>query len=107
MKALEARLAAHGSMWGVNNAWRRVQEHDRVLDCVSPEARALLGGRMEALEARLAPGCSVLTWASMNIDGYLHYAHQVGSLSGDPTGRRASIQIGRLWMQKRSCQESS
>ena len=53
------------------------QEHDRVLDEVPECARALLRARMDALEQRLAPGCSLLTWASMNIDGYLRYARQV------------------------------
>ena len=53
------------------------QEHDRVLDEVPDCARPLLAPRVAALEARLAPGCTVLTWASMNIDGYLHYARQV------------------------------
>ena len=61
-----------------------------MLDCVPAETRALLGGRMDALEARLAPGCSVLTWASMNIDGYLHYAHQARR-PPDPQGRPESF----------------
>ncbi len=48
-----------------------------MLDEVPACARALLAPRLDSLEARLAPGCSALTWASMNIDGYLHYARQV------------------------------
>ena len=48
-----------------------------MLDEVPACARALLAPRMDALEARLGPGCAALTWASMNIDGYLHYARQV------------------------------
>lgn len=39
--------------------------------------RPLMLPHLAAMEAKLRPGCSVLTWASMNIDGYLHYAHQV------------------------------
>ena len=40
-------------------------------------ARPLLEPHLAAMEARLQPGATVLTWASMNIDGYLHFAHAV------------------------------
>lgn len=40
-------------------------------------ARPLLEPHLAAMEARLRPGATVLTWASMNIDGYLHFAHAV------------------------------
>lgn len=44
-------------------------------------ARPLLEPHLAAMEARLRPGATVLTWASMNIDGYLHFAHAVRLLT--------------------------
>jgi hypothetical protein len=40
--------------------------------------RPLLQPHLEDLADKLQPGLLVLTWTSMNIDGYLHRFHQVG-----------------------------
>ena len=40
--------------------------------------RPLLQPHLEDLADKLRPGLLVLTWTSMNIDGYLHRFHQVG-----------------------------
>ena len=56
------------------------QEHERVVGSVPAAALQLLEPHLAAMEARLRPGATVLTWASMNIDGYLHFAHQVTHL---------------------------
>lgn len=37
----------------------------------------LLAPHLEDLRDKMAPGLLVLTWTSMNIDGYLHRFHQV------------------------------
>ncbi len=37
---------------------------------------AVLGPHLEAVDAALAPGLGLLTWTSLNIDGYLHSVHQ-------------------------------
>ena len=42
-------------------------------------ARPLLNVHLEDLDAQLKPGAYVLTWVSLNIDGYLHNLHQVCS----------------------------
>ena len=52
------------------------QEHEKVVRRMASAALPLLKPHLEAMEARLRPGATVLTWASMNIDGYLHFAHQ-------------------------------
>ena len=54
-----------------------VQEHEQPLGCVPLLARPLLEPHLLELEAKLRPGTLYLTWASMNIDGYLHYAQKV------------------------------
>ena len=38
---------------------------------------AVLRPQMEAVDVALAPGLGLLTWTSLNIDGYLHRVHQV------------------------------
>ena len=44
-------------------------------------ARVLLKPHLEDIEARLKPGAYLLTWTSLNIDGYLHHLHMVCLLS--------------------------
>lgn len=41
-------------------------------------ARSLLRPHLEDVDNKIQPGAVILTWASMNIDGYLHHIHQVG-----------------------------
>jgi len=38
---------------------------------------AVLGPHLNAVDAALAPGMGLLTWTSLNIDGYLHRVHLV------------------------------
>ena len=56
---------------------RFVQEHERVLSLVPPVTRGLLRPHLEDVDNKIQPGAVILTWASMNIDGYLHHIHQV------------------------------
>ncbi|KAK9841874.1 hypothetical protein WJX81_008571 [Elliptochloris bilobata] len=53
-----------------------LREYERVVDGVPAEARALLKVHLADLEARLRPGELVLTWASLNVDGFLHSLQQ-------------------------------
>ncbi|KAK9794950.1 hypothetical protein WJX73_010224 [Symbiochloris irregularis] len=52
-----------------------LQEHERVLAQVPDAGRVLLKPHMDDIEARLRPGAYLLTWTSLNIDGYLHHLH--------------------------------
>ena len=54
-----------------------VQEHERVVAGIPAAAKPLLKPHLEDLDAKLKPGAFVLTWVSLNIDGYLHNLHQV------------------------------
>ena len=54
-----------------------LQELEHILSSVPLLARPLLEPHLLELEAKLRPGTLYLTWASMNIDGYLHYAQKV------------------------------
>ena len=47
-----------------------------MVDWVPAEARALLRVHLADLEARLRPGELVLTWASLNVDGFLQSLQQ-------------------------------
>ncbi len=40
-------------------------------------AKVLLRPHVEDIEAKLKPGAFLLTWTSLNIDGYLHHLHMV------------------------------
>jgi dynein heavy chain len=43
---------------------------------VKPSMKAMLMGHLGNIEDKLKPGIYVLTWTSLNIDGYLHHLHQ-------------------------------
>ena len=53
------------------------QELERLTSSVHPVLRSLLGPHLEDLCDKMQPGLLVLTWTSVNIDGYLHRFHQV------------------------------
>lgn len=44
---------------------------------VKPTLKLLLKPHMADLDEKIRPGTSVLTWTSMNIDGYVYRFHQV------------------------------
>ena len=48
-----------------------------MLSLVPPVTRGLLRPHLEDVDNKIQPGAVILTWASMNIDGYLHHIHQV------------------------------
>lgn len=48
-----------------------------MLSLVPPVTRSLLRPHLEDVDNKIQPGAMILTWASMNIDGYLHHIHQV------------------------------
>ena len=50
-----------------------------MLSLVPPVTRSLLRPHLEDVDNKIQPGAMILTWASMNIDGYLHHIHQVPS----------------------------
>mmetsp|Transcript_13743 Transcript_13743/g.31844 ORF Transcript_13743/g.31844 Transcript_13743/m.31844 type:complete len:4493 (+) Transcript_13743:136-13614(+) len=52
-----------------------LKEYDRVLARVIPVVKPLLKPHLEDLNRKIQPGMLVLTWQSMNIDGYLHRIH--------------------------------
>ena len=63
-----------------NQLSHALKEYDRVTSAIVPVAKPLLGPHLDDLEKKLAPGMYILTWTSMNIDGYLMHVHT--SLSG-------------------------
>ena len=42
-----------------------------------PVLRPVLAAHLDDIEWKLSPGLRLLTWSSLNIDGYLHRIHQV------------------------------
>jgi dynein heavy chain len=52
-----------------------LKEHARVMASINPVAKPLLAPHVEDLEKRISPGLYILTWTSMNIDGYLRRVH--------------------------------
>eukprot|EP00884_Botryococcus_braunii_P007425 jgi/Botrbrau1/16684/Bobra.0317s0002.1 len=53
-----------------------LKEYSRVLGQIRPLVKPLLSPHLEDLENKIKPGAYVLTWMSMNIDGFLHLFHQ-------------------------------
>jgi len=52
-----------------------LQEYDRIVGMVVPLVRPLLEPHLNDLENKIQPGRVLLTWQSMNIDGYLQRMH--------------------------------
>ena len=53
-----------------------LKEYDRVVATTLGVTKPLLALHMEVLEKKIQPGMYVLTWTSMNIDGYLQRCQQ-------------------------------
>ena len=54
-----------------------MQEHEEVTSLIMPVVRPLLRPHLEDVELKIQPGAVLLTWTSMNIDGYIHIVKQV------------------------------
>lgn len=55
----------------------QVREFEQLMAHMQPVFKPLLKPHLEDLEKKVAPGLFILTWASMNVDGYLHRFKQV------------------------------
>lgn len=66
------------------------QELERLTASVPAVLRPLLQPHLDDLADKMQPGLLVLTWTSMNIDGYLHRFHQVGWCGCCWSGGRAA-----------------
>ena len=53
-----------------------VREHQRILDSIATIVKPLLKPHIDDLEKKLAPGLSVLSWTSLNVDGFIHLLTQ-------------------------------
>lgn len=49
-----------------------VKEHSRVMNSMRSILKPLLKPHIDDLEKKLAPGLTVLSWMSLNIDGFIH-----------------------------------
>ncbi len=58
-------------------ACESMQEHEEVTSLIMPVVRPLLRPHLEDVELKIQPGAVLLTWTSMNIDGYIHIVKQV------------------------------
>ena len=53
-----------------------VSQYEEVMESIPKVARALMQPHVDDLERKVQPGMFILTWTSMNIDGYLHRIHR-------------------------------
>jgi len=49
-----------------------VHEYDAVIAQLAPTIKPLIRPHLDDMDRKVAPGFALLTWTSMNIDGYLH-----------------------------------
>lgn len=56
-----------------------VAEHARIMGSLRSIVKPLLKPHIADLEQKLAPGLTVLSWMSLNIDGFIHLLTQVCS----------------------------
>ena len=52
-----------------------LKEYERVLSMVPPVVKPVIRAHLEDLDRKIQPGMVLLTWQSMNIDGYLLRVH--------------------------------
>jgi len=52
-----------------------LKEYERVLALVPPVCKPIIRPHLEDLDRKIQPGMVILTWASMNIDGFLNRVH--------------------------------
>ncbi|CAM9753381.1 unnamed protein product [Sphacelaria rigidula] len=78
-----------------NNLKHALREYHQLVRSIVPVMKALLQPHVQAVEQRLRPGWTVLTWTSMNIDGYrksvqegLHRLQQVIAKANDIVDNR-------------------
>lgn len=55
-----------------------VREYEHVVGRLHSTIKPLLRPHLDDMEKKISPGFHLLTWTSMNIDGYLHRFKQVG-----------------------------
>ncbi len=49
-----------------------MREYEGVVARLQSTIKPLLRPHLEDMEKKIAPGFSLLTWTSMNVDGYIH-----------------------------------
>lgn len=59
-----------------------VRQHDLTVGQLQPTIKPLIRPHLEDMERKITPGFALLTWNSMNIDGYLHRFKQVCGATG-------------------------
>lgn len=69
----------------------QVRQYESVLRAVAPVFKPLLKPHLQDMERKVAPGLFSLTWASMNVDGYLHRFKQVRRGSNPNPAPRACL----------------
>lgn len=60
-----------------NQLCHTVNHYEHAISMLRASIRPLLKPHMEDMLRKIAPGLVLLTWTSMNIDGYLHKFKQV------------------------------
>eukprot|EP01028_Stygiella_incarcerata_P006636 TRINITY_DN270_c0_g1_i1.p1 TRINITY_DN270_c0_g1~~TRINITY_DN270_c0_g1_i1.p1 ORF type:complete len:4523 (-),score=1222.92 TRINITY_DN270_c0_g1_i1:192-13760(-) len=71
-------------------------EYERVAQRIIPIVRPIMQPHLNDLERKIQPGMTVLTWTSMNIDGYLHRIHQGSIKLEDLVGKINDIIENRI-----------
>ena len=69
---------------------------------VRPALRALLRPHLDDLHDKMVPGMLVLTWTSMNIDGYLHRFHQARPVCSNSCAASMPLAL-RCWADPSMC----
>ena len=61
-----------------------MREHTRIVASINTIIKPLLKPHVDDLEKKIAPGLAILSWTSMNVDGYIHRLTQVPRSSPAP-----------------------
>ncbi|PSC73956.1 flagellar outer dynein arm heavy chain gamma [Micractinium conductrix] len=79
-----------------NQLSHALAELERLTAVVPTVLTPLLAPHLEDLRDKMAPGLLVLTWTSMNIDGYLHRFHQCLARTEELVRKVGDLQANRV-----------
>ena len=73
-----------------------VKEHQRIMGSIKTIVKPLLKPHIDDLEKKIAPGLSVLSWTSLNIDGFIHLLTQALARFEELVGKVNDILTNRV-----------
>jgi dynein heavy chain len=73
-----------------------VKEHSRIMHSIKTIVKPLLKPHIDDLDKKIAPGLSVLSWTSLNVDGFIHLLTQALNRFEELVGKVNDVLTNRV-----------